>query len=89
MDRKGGHYGPLLVFQLLGCLKPKTEPWHIFGTKNNLKSHFGQFISLAAKGQQISMDIILEKFKNFEFLWCYAPQMKAENMYNSNLPRKK
>ena len=39
----GGHYGPPLFFQLWGYQKPKTEPLHIFGTKNNLKSHFGQF----------------------------------------------
>ena len=58
-------YRPHLVFQLWGCQTPQTEPWHIFGTKNNLKSHLdnSRFLSLAAKGWQISMDIIVEKFK--------------------------
>ena len=42
-----GHYGPNLVFQLQGYQKPKTEPWHIFGAKNNLKSYFGQFQALS------------------------------------------
>ena len=46
-----------LVFQLWGYQKPKTKIWHIFGPKNNLKSHFGQFqvpqfSSLAAEGQK-------------------------------------
>ena len=64
MDQ-GGHYGPHLVFQLLGYQKPKTKPWHIFGTKNNLKSYFDKFgfLSLATKGRQISMDITVEKSK--------------------------
>ena len=38
--------GPLwlpLFFQLWGYQKPKNEPLHIFDTKNNLNSHFGQF----------------------------------------------
>ena len=46
-----------------------------------------RFLSLSAKDQQISMDITVEKnqnFKNFEFLWCNAPQMKADNMYSSD-----
>ena len=34
---------PPLVLQLWGHQKPKKEPWHIFGTKSNIKSHFGQF----------------------------------------------
>ena len=32
-----------LVLQLWGHQKPKTQPWHIFGTKNYLKSHFEHF----------------------------------------------
>ena len=61
----GGHYGPHLVFQLWGYQKPKIEPWHIFGTKNNLNAILDnfRFLSLATKGWQISMDIIVEKFK--------------------------
>ena len=39
----GGHYGPPLVFWLWGHQKPKTEPWHIFGPKNYLRSHFEHF----------------------------------------------
>ena len=40
---RGGHYGPPLFFWLWGYLKPKTEPWYIFGTKNYLKSHIEHF----------------------------------------------
>ena len=40
---RGGHYGPPLFFCLWGHQKPKTKPWHIFGTKNYLKSHFEHF----------------------------------------------
>ena len=32
-----------LFFWLWGHQKSKTEPWHIFGTKNYLKSHFEPF----------------------------------------------
>ena len=39
----GGHYGPPLVFWLWGHQKSKTEPWHIFGPKNYLRSHFEHF----------------------------------------------
>jgi hypothetical protein len=38
-------------------------------------------------GQQISIDIVVGKnqnFQNFEFQGCYTPEMKAENMCNSN-----
>ena len=56
---------PPSFFQLWGYQNPKTEPWHIFCTKNNLKSHFDnfRFLSLAAKGLQSSKDIIKEKSK--------------------------
>ena len=40
MTRGGGAIMAPLVFQFWGYQKPKTEPWHIFGTKNYLKSHF-------------------------------------------------
>ena len=46
------------------------------------------FLSSATKGRQISMDIIpsrkIKNFENFKFQGCNAPQMEAENMYNSN-----
>ena len=41
--RGGGIMAAPSFFQLWGDQKPKTDPWHIFGTKSNLKSHFGQF----------------------------------------------
>ena len=40
---RGGHYGPPLVFWLWGHQMPKNEPWHIFGPKNYLRSHFEHF----------------------------------------------
>ena len=41
--RGGPLWPPPLFFQLWGYQKLKTEPSHIFGTKINLKKHFGQF----------------------------------------------
>ena len=39
----GAIMAPPLVFRLWGLQNPKTEPWHIFCTKNYLKSHFEHF----------------------------------------------
>ena len=39
---QGGIMVPLR-FSALGLQKSKAEPWPIFGTKHNLKRHFGQF----------------------------------------------
>ena len=43
VTRGGAIMAPPLFFRLWGCQKHKTEPWHIFGTKNYLKSHFEHF----------------------------------------------
>ena len=43
VTRGGGPLWPPLVFWLWGHQKPKTEPWHIFGPKNYLRSHFEHF----------------------------------------------
>ena len=40
----GGPLWPPLVFWHWGHQKPKNEPWHIFGTKNYLESHFEHFL---------------------------------------------
>ena len=40
---RGAIMTPLVFFQLWSYQKPKIEPLHKFGTKNNRKSHFGQF----------------------------------------------
>ena len=86
---KSIHYGPPLFFWLCGHQKPKTEPWHIFGTKNYLKSHFEhfqvpQFSHQRAKNYNPYYSRKIQNFPNSEFPAGYAPQMKAKNMYNSN-----
>ena len=88
LPRGGGIMAPLF-FWLWGYLKPKTEPWHIFGTKNYLKSHIEhfqvpQFSRQRARNFNRYYSRKIQNFQNFEFQGCYAPQMKAENMYNSN-----
>ena len=89
VTRGGGHYGPPLFFRLWGCQKHKTEPWHIFGTKNYLKSHIEhfqvpQFSRQRAENFNRYYSRKIQNFQNFEFQGCYAPETKAENMYNSN-----
>ena len=54
---------PPLIFQLLGYQRPKIKPLHIFGSKSNLKAilDISRFLTFAVRGQQISIDIIVEK----------------------------
>ena len=43
VPRGGAIMAPPLVFWLWGHQMPKNEPWHIFGPKNYLRSHFEHF----------------------------------------------
>ena len=85
----GGAIMAPLVFLLWGHQIPKNEPWHIFGPKNYLRSHFEHFqVPLFSRQRAANFNQYysrkIQNFQNFEFQGCYAPQMKAENMYNSN-----
>ena len=76
--------GPLwlpLFSQLLGHQKLKTEPLHIYNTRSTYKyiRNNSRFPSLANRGQQILVDIIVAKFKIFKIL-SFKGKMNLKNI---------
>ena len=76
---------PTWFFSFGKTKSQNTEPWHIFGTKNNLKSHFGQFISLAAKVRNLRLfkmafQVVFsaKNVQRFSFGLSFAPKLKKE-----------
>jgi len=85
--RGGGHYGPPPWFVSFGVTKsPKLNLGTFLAPKNTWKAILDNFRFLSlVRPAKINKYYSRknQNFINFEFLCCYAAQIKAENMHNS------